>query len=133
MRCPKCDSNNVYVTNTMTSEDNEVLRRRNCSDCGYIFKTVETVVVESKDFKKKYMDTLEAKHPTIKKAHERRSKVEPRGPDQYDFERRTCPFCGQAHIGERCIQTICVCGAKYYPCTEEWLNCETGEIKKGSE
>lgn len=131
MRCPKCNGNNVYVTNTMTSEDNEVLRRRNCSDCGYIFKTVETVAVESKDFKKKYMDTLEAKHPIIKKAKKSRSNVVPRGPDKHDFERRECPFCGQTHIGERCINTICACGAKYYPCTDEWLNRETGVIKKG--
>lgn len=104
MRCPKCNGNDVCVTDSMTSDDNKVRRRRKCSNCGFIFRTIEVIVDETKG----------TKHTN-------------------EFERRICPFCGQAHIGKVCINTLCVCGAKYYPCTDEWLNRETGEIKKGSE
>ena len=147
MKCPKCNAENVYVTNTMTSADNEVLRRRKCSDCDFVFKTVEVVAEETEEFKKKYLAAVEASHPFIKKVNDAKRnsepkerkkpgpkpkpKVETKEPNQYGFERRVCPFCGESHIGDKCIQTICKCGAKYYPCTMEWLNRETGEIKKG--
>ena len=42
MKCPKCQSRNLYVTDSRdTVRKNEIRRRRKCAECGYRFTTHE--------------------------------------------------------------------------------------------
>ena len=44
MTCPECGSNNVYVNDTLPGEDNHIYRRRKCRNCGYGFRSMETII-----------------------------------------------------------------------------------------
>lgn len=50
MICPKCGSQAVYIKETAKGTNNEVYRRRHCSDCETKFRTVETII-EARDEK----------------------------------------------------------------------------------
>lgn len=52
MNCPKCNSNQVYVTDSRRKEGT-VHRRRECQDCGHRYTTVEVDVGEYKSLKEK--------------------------------------------------------------------------------
>lgn len=41
MTCPKCGSDNLGVIRT-NDEVDQIIRRRECRECGYRFNTVET-------------------------------------------------------------------------------------------
>lgn len=43
MKCPKCNSNQQYVTDSR-ERFRGVVRTRRCERCGYVFKTVEKVI-----------------------------------------------------------------------------------------
>ena len=48
MRCPKCSSINTKVLDTRTGKhETSIRRRRECTDCGYRFSTVEEVLREN--------------------------------------------------------------------------------------
>lgn len=47
IRCPKCNSINQYVRYT-GKEDDSIKRKRKCFDCGFIFKTRETIICDRK-------------------------------------------------------------------------------------
>jgi len=50
MTCPNCNSENIYVVETRSrDEDGIIRRRRKCSDCGHTFRTYEVL---AKDLKK---------------------------------------------------------------------------------
>lgn len=70
MLCPKCDSERVYVKDTMNAPDRKVYRRRKCSGCGASFRTVEVIDDGTEEFRQKYLEAIETKSPLI----ERRNK-----------------------------------------------------------
>ena len=42
MKCPKCNSESVFVTDTLPTPDgNAIYRRRRCSDCNFRFNSIE--------------------------------------------------------------------------------------------
>lgn len=43
MKCPTCSSQNTRVLETRTRKNNEVVRRRTCTDCDVRWSTVEYV------------------------------------------------------------------------------------------
>lgn len=47
MRCPKCGCENIRVLDTRDAPDNfSTKRRRLCSECGFRFSTIESVIRE---------------------------------------------------------------------------------------
>jgi hypothetical protein len=44
MKCPHCHSKNHKVPVTNGQMDDQIVRKRGCSDCGRIWFTVETIV-----------------------------------------------------------------------------------------
>lgn len=44
MKCPKCGSNNVYVTDSRRDDGKVIRRRRKCADCEYRFTSLEVAV-----------------------------------------------------------------------------------------
>ena len=48
MICPKCKSSSVFIKETAQGANNEVYRRRWCSECDTKFRTVETII-EARD------------------------------------------------------------------------------------
>ena len=72
MLCPKCDSDTVYVKDTMHAPDKKIYRRRKCSTCGLIFRTVEVIDDGTEEFRKKYVEAVETKHPLFRAAREER-------------------------------------------------------------
>ena len=66
MLCPKCDSNSVYVRDTMNAQDGKVYRRRYCRVCGTKFRTVEVLDDGSDIFKREYADAVEKKSPLFR-------------------------------------------------------------------
>lgn len=53
MKCAKCGSYELWVTNTVRDQYNDVIRRRKCKDCGAPIITIETVT----DYKSIYEAT----------------------------------------------------------------------------
>ena len=49
MICPKCGGN-VSVTDTLTSHENEMFRRRRCVECSHRFFTIEFEVIADPKF-----------------------------------------------------------------------------------
>lgn len=44
MICPKCQSEDIKVTDSRTAEDGSAIRRRRlCNDCGFRFSTIERI------------------------------------------------------------------------------------------
>lgn len=43
MTCPKCHYEKTRVTDTLPGDDGAIYRRRKCSECGLIFRTVEVI------------------------------------------------------------------------------------------
>ena len=66
MRCPKCDSDGIYVKDTMRAPDRKIYRRRKCAECGTIFRTVEVIDDGTEEFRKKYVEAIEAKNPLFR-------------------------------------------------------------------
>ena len=66
MICPKCDSDKVYVRDTMNAQDGKVYRRRYCKVCGTKFRTVEVLDDGSDTFKNGYLDAVETKNPRFR-------------------------------------------------------------------
>ena len=78
MRCPKCKSESVYVTDTMPGDDGRIYRRKRCEACNFRFNTVEVTEAEyttnwldalqsivnhgSEDFKRGYYAAYHKKH-----------------------------------------------------------------------
>ena len=60
MKCPKCNSECIYVTNTNPSDEGPIYRCRKCLDCGANFHTVEVLDDGSEEFKRGY-------HAAVKK------------------------------------------------------------------
>lgn len=52
MKCPRCDSNNVFILDSRKYGDT-TKRRRECQDCKVRFNTLEIVELEYKDLKRK--------------------------------------------------------------------------------
>lgn len=43
-----------------------------------------------------------------------------------------CPFCHTVHKRTNLyLNVICACGGKYYPCSGDWINRQTGDRVKG--
>lgn len=77
MFCPMCNSSNVYVKDTMTGTDGSVYRRRRCANCNSNFRTVETVMDDTTESRKNYLDAVVNKSPLFKAvADEKRKRKE---------------------------------------------------------
>lgn len=59
MNCPKCGSENIRVVDTINGLQNDIYRRRKCSDCKSTFRTVEIVGGESRIFNTGYSAAIE--------------------------------------------------------------------------
>lgn len=43
-----------------------------------------------------------------------------------------CPFCHTIHQRTNpYLNVVCACGGKYYPCSGDWINRQTGDKVKG--
>lgn len=49
MYCPNCNSSRTRVVDTLPGVANNIFRRRKCSDCGTLFRSVELVLDNSED------------------------------------------------------------------------------------
>ncbi len=67
MFCPKCESENVRVVDTMHEPDNKTYRRRKCVDCGMKFRTVETLLENVEGAEAGYSQASMRKSPLLKK------------------------------------------------------------------
>lgn len=80
MKCPKCNGESIYVTDTLPADDGHTIyRRKRCSDCDHRFNTIEVTEVEyvnshmeliqrmsdcsSEKFKRGYYAAYYKKHP----------------------------------------------------------------------
>lgn len=54
MICPKCGCAKIRVVDTLPDEEQRVFRRRKCTDCGFIFHTVETINNDTYAFEKRF-------------------------------------------------------------------------------
>lgn len=61
MRCPKCGSCNMYIVDSR-SDDTTVRRRRECSDCGHRYSTLEITETEYTFLKHQLVDNESVKH-----------------------------------------------------------------------
>ena len=78
MKCPKCNSESLYVIDVLPAIDTKIFRRRRCGVCDFRFNTVETTEDEyirtisetigtaisncSEDFKRGYTYAYNKKH-----------------------------------------------------------------------
>lgn len=53
MKCSKCNGK-TYVKDSVLTKDNEIYRRRKCSECGHMFYTAEYPVFPNDDFMKEW-------------------------------------------------------------------------------
>lgn len=51
MTCPNCGGERVSVTDTIPGFRTEVFRRRRCTDCGFVFRTVETQMSDTPEMR----------------------------------------------------------------------------------
>lgn len=58
MKCPKCGSVNITVSDTMHGSSSDIFRRRRCLDCRYKFRTVEIVAEDTEEFRKEYREAV---------------------------------------------------------------------------
>ena len=70
MQCPNCNSERTRVKDTMNAPDGKIYRRRKCSDCGQVFRSVEVGDDGTDEFRKKYLEAIESKSSLL----ERRNK-----------------------------------------------------------
>lgn len=74
MTCPECNSENVYVKDTIPGPGSKVYRRRRCGNCGLIFRTTETVMEDTDEARGEYTEAVRNKSPMIKKYYEKKGK-----------------------------------------------------------
>lgn len=56
MNCPRCNGQNIGVTDTVPYDVKYIFRRRKCKDCGDIFRTAEFVIDEGDPMRYKYVE-----------------------------------------------------------------------------
>ena len=61
MRCPKCKCEKTKVMDTMPGCNNNVFRRRKCTNCDTLFRTVECIYIGNHANNLEYRDAYEAK------------------------------------------------------------------------
>lgn len=54
MKCPKCGSENIGVTNTIAGGKRTIYRCRKCKDCKAVFRTIEVIDNGSPEFARGY-------------------------------------------------------------------------------
>ena len=70
MFCPKCESENIRVVDTMHEPDNMTYRRRKCLNCGTNFRTVETILDDSEESRAAYRAAAYRKNGPFKGGNE---------------------------------------------------------------
>ena len=55
MKCPKCESKEIKITDSVNAYFNEKYRQRTCSACGHVFYTVEFEVDVTPRFKQEWI------------------------------------------------------------------------------
>ena len=72
MKCPKCNSDNIGVTDTLPGGKRAIYRSRKCKDCGAKFRTVEVIDNGSPEFDHGYRRAVSQKYlKRLEKASER--------------------------------------------------------------
>lgn len=74
MTCPECNSENVYVKDTIPGTDGKVYRRRHCRDCNVLFRTMESCMEDTEESRAEYAEAVRNKSPMIKKYYEEKGK-----------------------------------------------------------
>lgn len=67
MNCPKCNSLNIKVMETINGLNNEIHRRKKCIDCSLVFRSIEVIDLSGKVFEKEYRSALKNKNRSIKR------------------------------------------------------------------
>lgn len=62
MKCPKCNSDNIGVTETVPGAKRAIYRSRKCRDCGAKFRTIEVIDNGSPEFDRGYAKALSQKY-----------------------------------------------------------------------
>lgn len=73
MICPVCGSEDSYVKETAHGEDGKVYRRRRCCNCDEKFRTVESVIRDTDDSRKRYSEAMRNKSALIRKYYNDRN------------------------------------------------------------
>jgi transcriptional regulator NrdR family protein len=61
MTCAKCGSNKIKVMETLPGCHNNIFRRRKCTECDTLFKTVEIVIDNNEEMLRGYRETPRVK------------------------------------------------------------------------
>lgn len=66
MKCPKCDGK-LKTIDTVHTDENEIYRKRKCSDCGHIIYTAEYIVFPNQEFLDEYHEAYRRRSKSAKK------------------------------------------------------------------
>ena len=62
MKCPKCGSDKLRVTDVVKTPENEIYRQKECRDCKHLFYTAEFEVEPNDRFRSEWARYYRRKH-----------------------------------------------------------------------